>query len=244
MMQDSENEKGGSAEEEQHKAEQTSDADKEDGCAEKARPDESEGSRETVVCEEKNSTGDDGSSFVAGLGGLDKKIDVLDEKLQLLEEKFDEQILDNNDKQRIIDTLHTELQDFRNDRNGKLFNVFALDVIQVIDTIEKNCRIYSTGSDKTITTEERYGRLLRILTDTAEDLNDVLYRQNIEPYSVPGDEVDVHRQKIIQTVATDDPESDKKIALRIADGYEKDGKILRPERVKVFCYKAEDKKSV
>ena len=55
----------------------------------------------------------------------------------------------------------------------------------------------------------------------AEDLEDILYRQNIESYRVPGHEVDVRRQKIIQTVPTDDKSKDNLVAVRVADGYER-----------------------
>lgn len=47
------------------------------------------------------------------------------------------------------------------------------------------------------------------IKDIAEDLKYILYRQNIESYRVPGHDVDVRRQKIIQTLPTDDKSKDK-----------------------------------
>ena len=87
-------------------------------------------------------------------------------------------------------------------------------------------------------TEENYKKLLRIVKGIAEDLEDILYRQNIESYRVPGHEVDTRHQKIIQTVPTDDKSKDNLIAVRAADGYEKGDKVLRPERIKIFKYEA------
>lgn len=48
--------------------------------------------------------------------------------------------------------------------------------------------------------------------------------------------VQLRRQKIIQTVPTDDQSKDNLVAVRVADGYEKAGKVLRPERIKIFKY--------
>ena len=98
--------------------------------------------------------------------------------------------------------------------------------------MQKKCRIF----EKKEPTEENYTRLLRALKGIAEDLQDILYRQSIEAYRVAGHEVDVRRQKILQTVETDIPERDNLVAARMADGYEKDGKVIRPERIKIFKY--------
>ena len=85
-------------------------------------------------------------------------------------------------------------------------------------------------------TQENYDRLLRLVKGLVEDLKDVLYRQSIEAYRVAGEEVDVRRQKIIQTLETEDPAQDNFIAVRVADGYEKGDKVLRPERIKIYKY--------
>ena len=87
--------------------------------------------------------------------------------------------------------------------------------------------------------EENYKRLLRIVKGISEDLQDILYRQNIESYRVEGHEVDVRRQKIIQTVPTNEQAKDNLVAVRAADGYEKNGKVLRAERIKIFKYTTE-----
>ena len=70
----------------------------------------------------------------------------------------------------------------------------------------------------------------------AEDMEDILYRQNIESYCVLGEKVDVRRQKIIQTVPTEEKSKDNLVAERMASGYEKGEKVFRPERIKIFKY--------
>lgn len=71
-------------------------------------------------------------------------------------------------------------------------------------------------------------------------MEDILYRQNIESYQVDGEEVDVKRQKIIRIVETDDRSRDNLIAERVAEGYEKEGKVIRPERIKIYKCRLKD----
>ena len=121
---------------------------------------------------------------------------------------------------------------YQNGALDKIVDTIALDIIQLVDTTKGHVRVY----DKKEPTEENYKKLLRIVKGIAEDLEDILYRQNIESYRVPGHEVDTRRQKIIQTVPTDDKSKDNLVAVRVADGYEKGDKVLRPERIKIFKY--------
>ena len=60
-------------------------------------------------------------------------------------------------------------------------------------------------------------------------------------YRVAGHEVDVRRQKIIQTILTDDKARDNLVAVRVADGYTEGDKILRHERIKIFKYEENSK---
>lgn len=101
--------------------------------------------------------------------------------------------------------MHRELVRYQNGALDKIVDTIALDIIQLVDTTKGHVRVY----DKKEPTEENYKKLLRIVKGIAEDLEDILYRQNIESYRVPGHEVDTRRQKIIQTVPTDDKSKDK-----------------------------------
>ena len=107
-----------------------------------------------------------------------------------------------------------------------------MDIIQLVDSTKGHIRVY----EKKEPTEDNYKRLFRVMKGIAEDLEDILYRQSIESYNVAGREVDVKRQRIIQTIPTDDKRKDNLVAVRAAEGYEKDGKIIRPERIKIYKY--------
>lgn len=161
------------------------------------------------------------------------KLDAIQQALAVLQQTFDDKIAEDTHKNGLFDNMHRELVRYQNGVLDKIVDTIALDIIQLVDTTKGHVRVY----EKKEPTEENYKKLLRIVKGIAEDLEDILYRQNIESYRVPGHEVDVHRQKIIQTVPTDDKSKDNRIAVRVADGYEKGDKILRPERIKIFKYK-------
>lgn len=161
------------------------------------------------------------------------KLDAVQQALATLQQTFDDKIAEDTHKNGLFDNMHRELVRYQNGVLDKIVDTIALDIIQLVDTTKGHVRVY----EKKEPTEENYKKLLRIVKGIAEDLEDILYRQNIESYRVPGHEVDVHCQKIIQTVPTDDKSKDNRIAVRVADGYEKGDKILRPERIKIFKYK-------
>ena len=163
------------------------------------------------------------------------KLDALQQAMQALQECFDSKIATDAHKNGLFDNMHKELTRYQNGAMDKIVDTIALDIIQLVDTTKGHLRVY----EKKEPNEENYKRLLRIVKGVTEDLQDILYRQSIEAYRVEGHEVDVRRQKIIQTIPTDDQSKDNLVAVRAADGYEKDGKVLRPERIKILKYSTE-----
>jgi molecular chaperone GrpE len=119
----------------------------------------------------------------------------------------------------------------------KNIETMALDIIQLIDAVQQYHQVY----EKEMPNEDNYSKLLKIVDGIAQDLRDILYRQSIEPYNVTGDEVDVRKQKIVQTVDTDNESQNNKLAFRLSEGYEKNGKVIRPERIKIFKYNQNNK---
>ena len=163
---------------------------------------------------------------------LMEKFDTLQQALTTLQKAFDDKIAEDKYKNELFDNMHRELVRYQNGALDKITDIIALDIIQLIDTTKGHIHVYENKES----TEENYEKLLRVIKGIAEDLEDILYRQNIESYCVLGQEVDVRRQKIIQTVPTDDKSKDNLVAERMTSGYEKGEKVFRPERIKIFKY--------
>jgi molecular chaperone GrpE (heat shock protein) len=147
------------------------------------------------------------------------------ENLRQLVIQFDNKIQSDNHKEQLFDEMHRELQSYKNDLLGALTLSMERDVIQIIDDVAKSMEAYR-GREPT---PDTYQKLLSLFEGVETDLCDLLYRHGVEPYT--GDTVDVARQKVVHTVPTNDPSLDKTIAARLARGWEKEGKIIRPERV-------------
>ena len=154
-------------------------------------------------------------------------------RLDELKELFEERIRYDEYKNKLFDNMHSELTKFRNGMADKILDSMALDVIGIIDIVKRTAANYSEKEANA----ENYKRLLNQVYGIAEDLTDVLYRQSIEPYNVNGDTVDVKRQKIAKVIETDDESLDKTVAQVVLEGYEKEGRVLRPERVNVYKFK-------
>lgn len=152
--------------------------------------------------------------------------------IEVLQQSFDDKIAQDRHKNALFDELHRQLVGYQNGVAEKNTESMAMDIIQLIDSTKGHIRAYEEKEP----TEENYGRLLRLVGGLVEDLQDILYRQSIEAYEVAGNEVDVRRQKIIQILETGDRALNNTVAVRVAEGYEKGDKVIRPERIKIFRY--------
>ena len=80
-------------------------------------------------------------------------------------------------------------------------------------------------------------KLLKQFGGISEDLENLLYKNGIDIYSVEGEQFDSSKQKVIKTIPTDDPLKDKTVCEKLKKGFVLDGKIIRMEHVS--CYKFE-----
>lgn len=152
------------------------------------------------------------------------------ENLQQLVKQFQDKIAVDEHKDKLFDELHKEVTEYKNGMLESLTRHIELDVIQLIDSVVKTTAAFRGGPY----TEENYKKLFTMLEGFETDLRDILYRQGVDPFTVPGSDVDTSRQTTVITVPTDDTELNKKVATRIAPGWLKDGRVIRPERVSVY----------
>lgn len=155
--------------------------------------------------------------------------------LSAIQTSFDDSIKYDKYKENLLDNLHKELTQYRNGIVEKIVETMAMDLIRMIDATKKSANIYNTKDYS----ENNYKRLLSLFEGVIEDLQDILYRQNIEAYTVVEDEVDIKKQKIVSIVDTTNKSLDNKVADRLAEGYEKNSKVMRPERISIYKYKEE-----
>jgi molecular chaperone GrpE len=158
-------------------------------------------------------------------------IDVLGRSIEQrftgLQTLFEREIRAEATRERIVDRLHTELQEYKQDLLLKVQRPVFIDLIQLHDDIGK--MIDSQPTDDA----DRSASVRGILDSIRTAIEDILYRQGVEPFRCEGDEFDPRRQRAVVTVPTDDAALNRKIAGRLRPGFEALDKVIRPELVSV-----------
>ncbi|WP_165252665.1 nucleotide exchange factor GrpE [Paludisphaera soli] len=150
--------------------------------------------------------------------------DQLGRKLDGLQSQFDREVRAEANRERIVDRLHAELQEYKQDVLLKMQRPIFVDLIQLHDDVGKMAAAVAPDAD------EFRGTLASIQTA----LEDVLYRQGVEPFRADGDAFDPRRQRAVATVPTADPALAKTLAARIRPGFQSGDKVIRPEVVSVY----------
>ncbi|MFV8826483.1 nucleotide exchange factor GrpE [Alkalihalobacterium sp. APHAB7] len=132
-------------------------------------------------------------------------------------------------KESLIDRLHNEVQEYKQDLVKSTMMPVINDLIMVIDGIQKLTENHRS-SEQPVDPE----KILKQMEMITGDIEEVLYRQGVEPYESLEDTFNPLKQKVHSTEVTQDAENEKKIARRYRKGYEWDGKNIRKEFVSVY----------
>ncbi|MGD6831902.1 nucleotide exchange factor GrpE [Sutcliffiella halmapala] len=146
-----------------------------------------------------------------------------------LQESFSAKLKYDQHKESLIDSLHKEVQEYKQDLVKKTVMPMINDLIMVIDGIQKLTENHRASEDP-LNPEQ----LLNQMDMITEDIEEVLYRQGVEPYQQINNIFDPLKQKVHSTEMTTDSEKERKIAKRFRKGYEWDGKTIRKEFVSVY----------
>ncbi|MEZ4551482.1 MAG: nucleotide exchange factor GrpE [Desulfobacterales bacterium] len=165
----------------------------------------------------------------------------VDIKSQLtdLARSFESKLKYDEHKNKIIDDLHSSLQDYRDGLVKKYLHRIITDIIKVVDDMRKFVAHYQNNSQTDAPPDEKSEKLLKYIENIASDLEDLFSWEGVVPFNCDGDMFDPARQRILKKVETDDPEKDKTIAQRLRPGYEWDGKVIRPEMVSAYTYQSQ-----
>jgi molecular chaperone GrpE len=159
--------------------------------------------------------------------------DRLSQRLDAIQTALERDARAEATRERVVDRLHTELQEYKQDLLLKVQRPIFIDLIQLHDDIGKmiEARPAVEGdADRAVA-----GRGL--LESIQVAIEDILYRQGVEPFAADGDAFDPRRQRAVATVATDDPSRNKFIAARLRKGFQAGEKLIRPELVSVYTHR-------
>jgi molecular chaperone GrpE len=139
-------------------------------------------------------------------------------------------------RERVIDRLHGELQEYKQDLLLKVQRPIFLDLIQLHDDIGK--MIDARPLPAADAEADPFAAVRGILESIQVAIEDILYRQGVEPFAAEGDAFDPRRQRAVATVATEDPARNKTIAARLRKGFQAGDKLIRPEIVSVYTFRS------
>jgi molecular chaperone GrpE len=164
---------------------------------------------------------------VQGLG------ERLSRRLDALQTTFDRELRAEATRERVIDRLHAELQEYKQDFLLKVQRPIFIDLIQLHDDIGK-----MTEARQPSPAEPEQIQAVRGLIETIQTaIEDILYRQGVEPFALEGDEFDPRKQRAVSTQATDDRTLNKRVAGRLRKGFQAGDKLIRPEVVTVYTFR-------
>ncbi len=161
---------------------------------------------------------------------LDDKLSTTVQMLEELSEQFKSRISYDAKQEKIVDSMHAELQNYRNDMYAMLLKPLLVDIIEVVDNIRKAGLAFAEKG-------EAEKKASTIITDFILDLHNVLDSYGVEVFKgMPGDNYTPIQQRIVSVIVTNQPELNSKIAESLGFGYRYKGKVIWPEKVKTYKY--------
>jgi len=164
------------------------------------------------------------------LEGLKVLRDDLGGRLDSLRAILEREVRAEATRERVIDRLHAELQEYKQDLLLKIQRPIFVDLIQLHDDVGKMIEARSSADAGDL----QAGSVRGILESIQTAVEDILYRQGVEPFALEGNEFDPRKQRAISTLATEDPALSKTVAARLRKGFVAGEKLIRPEIVTVF----------
>jgi len=151
--------------------------------------------------------------------------------LLALRRDFESKLMYDAGKQRQLDMLHEELETYRRGFHFQVLRPVISDLIVLYTDMDKVAARWASDESHAETGQE--------IAQFRDQVEEILRRISVEPYTSQTDEFDAKRQRAISTVETTDQANDKRVAARLRPGFEYDGTIVvQPEQVQIYRYVA------
>lgn len=162
----------------------------------------------------------------AGTEELRKAVERLTERL----ERFVE---DDKFKEEQIKKLHSELQDHKRG----LFDQALLPVLTQLVSLHENLNRQERALKQKNAEDLGPERLFKEIAGMRDELEVILSESGIAIFEHPSNTYDPARQTARETILTPDAALHGLISERILPGYERNGRILAKERIKVYVHR-------
>lgn len=169
------------------------------------------------------------STEAGSLIDIGHDIAALRQEMSHLRQDFDTKVKYDESKERLITSLHSELQLHR--QGGLHFRILKPLFVDLITLHDELGKFMATLSDSD-------GLIAHHLALFQESIEEILQRNGVEIFQVEESTFLASKQRSLRIIATTDPALDKHVARRVHKGFEYEGKLLRPEIVELYKYTA------
>lgn len=168
----------------------------------------------------------------------DTDFSVIQNSLCALQELFEKQIARNQNQTEMFDKLYAEMKDYKESFLLEVLHKPIIhNLIQLYDSyLSLESQLDALLSDEEEVVSDALSQYRNNLENFRYKLEEVLYRLDVTPFAESVDTLDRQLHKTRQTISTDNPELDKKIAEVHKVGFNWRDKVFRPEEVTIYRY--------
>lgn len=160
-------------------------------------------------------------------------MEAVQSRLDALGSRFEQRILYTEHEEKVVDRMHGELQEYKQDLYAKLVRPILLDIIEIRDSLQRVSAAYRSKP------EGEQAVPLNTFAGYADELQDLLERNEIEVYRSEAGEAFVPvRHKAVKKVITNEAQLHGTVVTSFGSGYSYGGKVISGEKIAVYCYEA------
>jgi molecular chaperone GrpE len=160
-----------------------------------------------------------------------RSLQLLMAEMQRLREDFDTKVKYDESKERLIDSLHRELQVYREGLHFKILKPVFIDLIAMYDDLGKLIDAMLAKDPSSASSQ-----MVQNLGSFQETIEETLRRNGVDAFTLEESTFLASKQRILKVLDTSDPAQDKQIGRRVRKGFEYEGRVLRPEIVEIYKY--------
>jgi molecular chaperone GrpE len=160
-----------------------------------------------------------------------RSLQLLMAEMQRLREDFDTKVKYDESKERLIDSLHRELQVYREGLHFKILKPIFIDLIAMYDDLGKLIDAMLAKDLASASTQ-----MVQNLESFQETIEETLRRNGVDAFTLEESTFVASKQRILKVIDTTDPAQDKQVVRRVRKGFEYEGRVLRPEIVEIYKY--------
>jgi molecular chaperone GrpE len=132
-------------------------------------------------------------------------------------------------REAMIDRLHAEIQEYKDDLAFKILKPLANGLINLHDDVGKLVVASRARHD-----DPSANAVADALDSVRDDIEDTLEQAGFVAFVTERADFDPKRQRAVRTIPTTEPGLDRTVAERLRKGFVYDGKLVRPELVNVY----------